>query len=61
LSDENCSSRGIELLLIDVFFLKMLYRPGLGLAVELAIELVCEGWRIIDISCSCPSVGQISD
>jgi hypothetical protein len=40
LSDEKCSSRETELLLMEFFFRKMLYRPGLGLAVELDIELV---------------------
>ena len=40
LSDEGCSSRGAELPLIEFFFLKILYRPGLELAVELDIELI---------------------
>jgi hypothetical protein len=63
LSDDKCSSRGVELLLIEVLFLKRLYRPGLELAVELDIELVgCDGCRIIDIfcSCSCHPVDQVS-
>ncbi len=58
LSDDKCSSRGVELLLIEFFFLKMLYRPGLVLAVELDIELIWEGCRIIDISRSFHPVDQ---
>jgi hypothetical protein len=58
LSDEKCSSRGAELLLIEFFFLKILYRPGLELAVELDIELIWEGCRIIDISRSFHPVDQ---
>jgi hypothetical protein len=58
LSDEKCSSRGAELLLIEFFFLKILYRPGLELAVEVDIELMWEGCRMIDISQSLHPVDQ---
>lgn len=58
LSDEKCSSRGAELLLIEFFFLKILYRPGLELAVEVDMELMWEGCRMIDISRSLHPVDQ---
>jgi hypothetical protein len=61
LSDEKCSSRGTEPLLIEVFFLKILYRPGLELAVELDIELIWEGCRVIDITRSFHPVDQASE
>ena len=59
LSEDPISSRG-EWLLIEVFFLKMLYRPGLGLAVELDIELEWEGWRIMDMFGTCDAADQVS-